>query len=105
MVWKVSCNMPPYVTMQRNLAHATVFGIPLYKVHSAYLLLGGLQRGGKFGAMTFGSITPDGKVSWPSSPTWMTYAGDNLKCMDDVPVLIRPELFCQAFLAEARVFR
>jgi hypothetical protein len=55
--------------------------------------------------MTFGSVTPNGKASYPSSPTWMTYAGDDSRCMDDVPVLIRPELFCQAFLAEARVFR
>ena len=25
--------------------------------------------------------------------------------MDNIPVLIRPETFCKAFLAEARVFR
>ena len=55
--------------------------------------------------MTFGSIIPNGKISYPTSPTWMSYAGDDSKCMDDVPVLIKPQLFCQAFLAEARVFR
>ena len=35
----------------------------------------------------------------------MSYNGDDSKCMDNVPFLLRPELFCQAFLAEARVFR
>ena len=64
-----------------------------------------LQRGSKFGAMAFGSLVPTGKVSYPTSPTWMSYNGDDSKCMDNVPLLLRPELFCDAFLAEARVFR
>lgn len=55
--------------------------------------------------MVFGSVIPSGRISYPTSPTWMTYAGDDSKCMDNIPVLIRPETFCQAFLAEARVFR
>lgn len=55
--------------------------------------------------MAFGSMVPTGKVSYPTSPTWMSYNGDDSKCMDNVPLLLRPELFCQAFLAEARVFR
>ena len=55
--------------------------------------------------MTFGAEIPSGRFSFPTSPTWMTYAGDDSKCMDNIPVLIRPETFCKAFLAEARVFR
>lgn len=57
------------------------------------------------GAMTFGSVLPNGKLAFPTSPTWMTYAGDDSQCMDNVPVLISQNTFCQVFTAEARVFR
>ena len=35
----------------------------------------------------------------------MLYGGDDAHCMDNIPVLIRPETFCSVFTAEARVFR
>ena len=55
--------------------------------------------------MTFGSVLPNGKVAFSTSPTWMTYAGDDRQCMDDTPVVIAQSDFCQTFTAEARVFR
>ena len=57
------------------------------------------------GALTFGAQLPTGKVSYPTSPSWMIYAGDDSKCLDNIPILILPEVFCSSFLAEARVFR
>ena len=33
------------------------------------------------------------------------YGGDDAHCLDNVPILIRPETFCSVFTAEARVFR
>ena len=64
-----------------------------------------LQKANKLGALAFGAVLPDGKHSFPTSPTWMMYAGDDTHCIENVPVLIWPKDYCQAFLAEARVFR
>ncbi len=63
------------------------------------------QRNNKLGALAFGAELPNGKQAFPTSPSWMLYGGDDAHCMDDVPVLIRPEIFCSVFTAEARVFR
>ena len=63
------------------------------------------QRGSQVRALTFGAILPDGKRSFPSSPTWMMYGGDDVHCIENTPVLISQHEFCLAFLAEARVFR
>ena len=57
------------------------------------------------GALAFGVELPNGKQAYPTSPSWMLYGGDDAHCMDNVPVLIRPETFCSVFTAEARVFR
>lgn len=63
------------------------------------------QRNNKLGALAFGAELPNGKQAFPTSPSWMLYGGDDAHCMDDVPILIRPEMFCSVFTAEARVFR
>jgi hypothetical protein len=55
--------------------------------------------------MTFGAQLPNGKHSYPTSPSWVMYGGDDTQCVENVPLLIRREIFCQAFLAESRVFR
>ncbi|KAK9805857.1 hypothetical protein WJX73_008965 [Symbiochloris irregularis] len=57
------------------------------------------------GALTFGAQLPSGKHSFPTSPTWMMYGGDDVHCVENAPVLIDRLGFCKAFLAEARVFR
>ena len=59
----------------------------------------------KLGALAFGAELPNGKQAFPTSPSWMLYGGDDAHCLDNVPVLIRPETFCSVFTAEARVFR
>ena len=64
-----------------------------------------MQRGNKLGAVVFGAVLPNGKHSFPTSPTWMLYAGNDTHCIENVPLLISLENFCTAFLAEARVFR
>ena len=64
-----------------------------------------LQRNNKLGALAFGVELPNGKQAFPTSPSWILYGGDDAHCMDNVPVLIRPETFCSVFTAEARVFR
>jgi len=64
-----------------------------------------MQRNNKLGALAFGVELPNGKQAYPTSPSWMLYGGDDAHCMDNVPVLIRPETFCSVFTAEARVFR
>ena len=63
------------------------------------------QRNNKLGALAFGVELPSGKQAYPTSPSWMLYGGDDAHCMDNIPVLIRPETFCSVFTAEARVFR
>lgn len=57
------------------------------------------------GALTFGVDVGGGRVSWPSGPTWLLYGGDDSHCAESVPVLLRRGTFCDAFLAQARVFR
>ncbi|KAK9809161.1 hypothetical protein WJX72_010415 [[Myrmecia] bisecta] len=57
------------------------------------------------GALTFGAVLPSGKQAYPSSPTWMLYDGTNAKCMENLPVLISTQTFCNEFLAEAQDFR
>ena len=64
-----------------------------------------MQRNNRLGALAFGVELPNGKQAYPTSPSWMLYGGDDAHCMDNVPVLIRPETFCSVFTAEARVFR
>ena len=59
----------------------------------------------KLGALAFGAELPNGKQAFPTSPSWMLYGGDDAHCLDNVPILIRPETFCSVFTAEARVFR
>lgn len=63
------------------------------------------QRDNKIGALAFGAELPNGKQAFPTSPSWMLYGGDDAHCLDNVPILIRPETFCSVFTAEARVFR
>ena len=65
----------------------------------------GMLTDNKIGALVFGAEVAGGKVAFPSSPTWMLYSGDEARCNDDVPVLIRKQVFCDSYLAEARVFR
>ena len=64
-----------------------------------------VQMGRSLAALTFGTLLPTGKHSYPTSPSWMVYSGDEQRCLENTPVLIRQEDFCRAFLAEARVFR
>ena len=66
---------------------------------------GAPQRDNKLGALAFGAELPNGKQAFPTSPSWMLYGGDDAHCLDNVPILIRPETFCSVFTAEARVFR
>ena len=56
-------------------------------------------------ALAFGVELPKGKVSLPAPPTWIAYAGDHQHCMENVPVALSTENFCNAFLGEARVFK
>lgn len=64
-----------------------------------------LQRKTQVGALVLGSVLPNGKHSFPTSPTWMLYSDDSHSCVENVPVLTTQQTFCAAFLAEARVFR
>ena len=70
-----------------------------------------VQRGNNIGALTFGAELPTGKWAFPSSPSWMLYGGgsggggEEAHCLENVPILIRPETFCNVYLAESRVFR
>ena len=57
------------------------------------------------GALTFGVELPIGKVAYPSAPTWIAYAGDHQRCLDQIPVAVSTATFCGAFLGQARVFR
>ena len=57
------------------------------------------------GALTFGAELPIGKVAYPSAPTWIAYAGDHQRCLDQIPVAVSTATFCGAFLGQARVFR
>lgn len=56
-------------------------------------------------ALTFGIELPNDKVAFPSAPTWIAYAGDHQHCMNDIPVAIATNTFCNAFLGQARVFQ
>lgn len=64
-----------------------------------------MQRGPSITALTFGSQLPAGKHSYPTSPSWMVYSGDEQECTQSTPILIHQDDFCSSFLAEARVFR
>ena len=64
-----------------------------------------VQRGPIITALTFGSQLPAGKHSYPTSPSWMVYSGDEQECTQCTPILIHQDDFCRSFLAEARVFR
>jgi len=46
------------------------------------------MRNSPIGALTFGIELPNGKVAYPSAPTWIAYAGDHQHCMDDIPIAI-----------------
>lgn len=65
----------------------------------------GMLKDNGVGALTFGSEVLRGKVAYPMAPTWALYSGDESRCNDDIPVLLRRSVFCKAFLAEARIFR
>ena len=65
----------------------------------------GMVNGNGIGALSFGVELRNKRVSYPTSPTWMLYTGEEQYCVDDVPVLIRRDVFCQAYFAEARIFR
>ena len=56
------------------------------------------------GALSFGVKLPDGRLAFPTAPTWMAYGGVETKCWENIPVLIRRDTFCDVFVAEARVF-
>lgn len=62
-------------------------------------------RGSPIGALTFGVELPIGKVAYPTAPTWIAYAGDHQRCLDNIPIAISTATFCDAFLGQARVFR
>jgi hypothetical protein len=65
----------------------------------------GILKQNGIGALTFGVEVMKNKTSYPSSPTWMLYTGEEDRCNDDVPILVRKEVFCGSYFAEARVFR
>eukprot|EP00884_Botryococcus_braunii_P014758 jgi/Botrbrau1/23283/Bobra.0102s0026.1 len=71
---------------------------------SALLVANTMLRNG-VGALTFGVELPVGKHSYPSAPTWMLYTGDDTNCIENIPLLMRKDLFCNVYLAEARTFR
>lgn len=56
------------------------------------------------GALSFGIKLPDGRLAYPTAPTWIAYGGDDSHCYDNIPVLIRRSTFCDVFVAEARLF-
>lgn len=56
-------------------------------------------------ALAFGIELPTGKTALPAAPTWIAYGGDHQHCLDNVPVAITRQHFCNAFLGEARVFK
>ena len=57
------------------------------------------------GALSFGVELPGGQLAFPTGPTWELYSGDDAKCMESVPLLMRRGTFCDTFFAHARVFR
>lgn len=63
-----------------------------------------LRTSRKLGALVFGAQVADGLVSYPSSPTWITYHGKEPFCVEDSPLLILTDVFCSDFLAEAGDF-
>ena len=65
----------------------------------------GMVNKNGIGALSFGVSVGRNKVAYPTSPTWMLYTGNEDKCHDDIPVLIRREVFCSSYFAEARIFR
>ena len=64
-----------------------------------------LLRGNGIGAYAFG-VEHEGKyVSFPGSPTWMLYTSSGSECNEDIPIVVRKQIFCQSYFAEARIFR
>ena len=57
------------------------------------------------GALSFGVELAGGQRAFPTAPTWALYSGDDTKCMESVPLLLRRGIFCDTFFAHARVFR
>ena len=57
------------------------------------------------GALAFGVELPSSKQSFPTGPTWILYAAHEGHCLEDVPLLLRRDVFCSAYTAQARVFR
>ena len=83
----------------------------------------------------FGAQLPNGKHAFPTGPTWILYSGNDQQCTElvrlwllrkmhctavsgngtrkrnekhcllQVPVLLRRGTFCNAYVAQARVFR
>ena len=64
-----------------------------------------MVRKNSIGALSFGVELGGGKASYPTSPTWMLYTGNDSMCSDDIPILVRREVFCGSYFAEARIFR
>ena len=64
-----------------------------------------LLRKNGIGAFAFGVEHKDKKVSYPGSPTWMLYSPDQSRCNEDIPVVLRKQVFCEGYFAEARIFR
>ncbi|DBA72316.1 TPA: hypothetical protein ACH3X2_010559 [Trebouxia sp. C0005] len=58
----------------------------------------------RLGALVFGSRLPNSFVSYPSTPTWITYHGTEPLCVENNPLLILKDLFCSLFLPEAGDF-
>ena len=72
-------------------------------LHGAVVQVGAHLEDG-IGALTFGVQLPDCTLSFPTAPGWILYTGNATNCLEDMPVVIRRDTFCRAFVAEARMF-
>ncbi|KAK9821580.1 hypothetical protein WJX81_008053 [Elliptochloris bilobata] len=69
------------------------------------LLLVSTARDNGVGALVFGAQMPSGKHAFPTGPTWILYSGNEQQCTELVPMLLQRGTFCEAYVAQARVFR
>ena len=56
------------------------------------------------GGFIFGASLPDGRLSYATTPTYMIYHGYEALCVEDAPILVHRQTFCDTYLPEARDF-
>ncbi len=87
------------------LLHPPEFADPSEAELTQLALLGArFAHTDKADAFIFGAQLPDGRLSYATSPTYMVYHGFEALCVEDAPILIRRQTFCDSYLPEARDF-